>query len=383
MLVRIEDALFDDAHAGDEAHNVELERLALLYCGWDGRHALIIEDATGAHPALDRWLSHQNEQLRAELSLIIQQGLHAATQGTSRTLYVQALHLRRSSDWEGSPPHVNARDAIAFLQTPLRVVLENARNDSAFLRAIMPDQERRNALEIWEQKRWIEYVQAGGCSEMEHLVRGMDARASLLHWCLFDSDAREPGDEPANNRKLREACEASNVKHHRLERREAENYISLTTLEALCEAPTGQGPRSRERAMFEAWCSLTPTQRHHFNMKEGFEGDTPKRSRPAAYMMRHWRLLHPRPSDARRRQTRRATYATRRTPFYGNLTEATWQQLRQGFGAEKLRKLFQRILGPLPVQEGTNAFDQRQLPSDPHDALPERMAIFNALLSLL
>ncbi|NJL27903.1 MAG: hypothetical protein HC897_08385 [Thermoanaerobaculia bacterium] len=91
-------------------------------------------------------------------------------------------------------------------------------------------------------------------------------------FAVFDSDALAPGYPSKPSEDLRKSCTAALVPHHRLFRRNAESYLPVPALEAWAKKlPVAQ--REKQLRKVRAFAKLRADQRHHFNLKAGFDGD--------------------------------------------------------------------------------------------------------------
>ena len=75
--------------------------------------------------------------------------------------------------WPDDPAQMPARlpllVALELLQRPLRLLLENGRNDWAFLEKVVPKAWKK----LWGravEKRWLEEQNAGGITEMKQII---------------------------------------------------------------------------------------------------------------------------------------------------------------------------------------------------------------------
>lgn len=96
-------------------------------------------------------------------------------------------------------------------------------------------------------------------------------RSHHTHWVLFDSDALRPGIPSGQSEDLRLAC--GTIPHYQLRRRFIESYLTPHALNARAAKRTNRTTVRKRFALLAAFLQLRPEQKHHFNMKIGFEGD--------------------------------------------------------------------------------------------------------------
>ena len=182
--------------------------------------------------------------------------------------------------------------ALRLLRRPLKLLVENSRNDRAFLLKLAepgPRDKLRAAIEAG----WIEFEMGGGLSEIHQRLLGFSGDAHMLAdhlkvelarlWLMFDRDI-DPLDhtqESKQSRKLREYAAQLTVPWplaaHQLERRAIENYIPAETIRGWwCgQADTNAARLARERRAeaFLANTGLSLQARQSYNMKRGLLGD--------------------------------------------------------------------------------------------------------------
>jgi hypothetical protein len=90
-------------------------------------------------------------------------------------------------------------------------------------------------------------------------------------WVMFDSDAMTPGAPSSDSEALRAACQ--DIAHHQLRRRYAESYLTRSALHGWAAGVPRRADRERRLDMFQAFVAMTDDQRHHYNMKHGFDSD--------------------------------------------------------------------------------------------------------------
>ncbi len=164
----------------------DLTLLGLCAFGLSGRHRVVRDDAA----VWSQWAQGFGTSLEEDLSVAWEISDQSATIGrpvaklrvtpTQRCLRVSDLRL---------PP----QEAFNLLARPLRVLLENGRNDRTFLLAFA-DVPMRKDLDEAESKGWLEFETAGGIGELKVRLKAIAPEAQLLRTLyLCDSDAKVPG----------------------------------------------------------------------------------------------------------------------------------------------------------------------------------------------
>jgi hypothetical protein len=175
--------------------------------------------------------------------------------------------------WSGSPPQkpttvikVTASelpDLAHDLCRAAAVIVEDQVSDTCFLRVVAEtfDQARiTTALD----KGWLEPRHAGGKNRMEQFATSDRDRFRRFPRvvALLDSDSCYP-EHRTECHIIAEKLTSLDVPTHVLTLREVENYVPNRIL-------AGLSPRKVSRGVLAALRTLTPQQRGHFDMKEGF-----------------------------------------------------------------------------------------------------------------
>lgn len=243
----------DDQIFAGSAHP-ELHEL-LLACR-DGRHQL--EVLPPAAPCLKQWLVDHAGSVREHYQEILDT--------SQRELAISARRVTLSI------PKVPLQVALILVKTPLCVLVENERNDGAFLRAVLRgprEQEWRAAL----QKDWLAFDSPGGMQEVEKRIQSetVDPRRTYV---VCDSDARRPSEPSQAAQRLARLCQQKSIRHHLLQRRASENYLPIAALSLWVEEDRHGSTKPKElRRLLKQFQALSPPMRHHFHMKAGLAGD--------------------------------------------------------------------------------------------------------------
>lgn len=263
MIVTLEDSLFTSSPT--------LQLLSVIRLGFEGWHLIQTDPVfdPAADRAVNRWLARQDESAREEVQLTFEMGLEEAALGIPLE---RSLRITEdpASDWSANPPCVSLEVALPLLRAPLRVLVENRQNDGAFLQTVAP-RPWREKLRQAIQRRWIE-LEHGGGADMQARLATLTREEALRLWAMFDSDAREPGKPSELSERLCGTCHQQKVPYHRLQRRSIENYLPVKALESWAYTG-GRNRRSSRRRIVAAFSHMQPEQRHHYNMKGGFERD--------------------------------------------------------------------------------------------------------------
>lgn len=265
MIILLADELFASG-------NEDLPLLSLLHLGYERRHSL--QTDPGYEPEADRevnrWLARQSERVREEVLITLKAGLKTDAHGVPAESVVRIV-CREQPDWGANPPDLPLAMALPLLRRPLRLLVEDAPNDGAFLQTVAPNLWRRRLQEALE-KKWVEIGHGGGLSRMRSVAESVRHEDILQLWLLFDSDAREPGQPSRQSEELRHACLRAGIPHHQLLRRASENYLPVKALQAWAESSSGN-LRTLRRRKANAFASMSPDHRHHYGMKHGFQKD--------------------------------------------------------------------------------------------------------------
>ena len=234
-----------------------------------GRHRIHVEDDQA--PAFRQWMDTQPEGQRDECLLALGMSLELDAREPSRhEVRVAAV---AESLWTGDPPRLTLQDAHDLLRRRYEIVVEDADSDRAFLLA-MATPEQRDFLEKHEGNDHLLFRHGGGISKIRQAITEHKQRLGGRLGCfvLFDSDALRPQQPSAQSQEVATLCEeAPTLAHHRLARRNIENYLPRDALRGHVHRPP---PRRRPHvATFDSFVRMRDEQRFHYNMKRGFAGD--------------------------------------------------------------------------------------------------------------
>lgn len=248
MRVVVNDVIFS---VQDSDHDASLHELVLSCRG--GRHQ--IEVVPQPAPLCHHWLSKHAGRVADYYQYIFDSSLRELATSTTKS-FVRI-------------PDASLSDALCLLKAPLSILVENERNDGAFLRAVLRGPREREWKTALDQ-RWLVFDNGGGMQEMGRRIQASspDPRRTYV---VYDSDARRPSEPSPEARRLARLCDAANLSNHVLKRRERENYLPSEALQLWVEE-SKHNTKSLRRLLSQ-FRRLTDEQRHHFNMRRGLKGD--------------------------------------------------------------------------------------------------------------
>ncbi|MBK4995835.1 hypothetical protein IAE39_004009 [Pseudomonas sp. S37] len=266
MKVIISEGIIKDAVDSGVIH--KLHRLFYFAC--EGRHAVIPESLSEA----EEWLA----SLDVHTKLVYQRALEFSARASSTlasNVSTVVVVAQGSDVWDVRTSSLTLDNAIAMLNEPLGILLENANNDWCFLYGVMKESERAVMARAIEE-RWAETLHGGGSDLIQRVTERAKSPAQRLRtFVLFDSDRRHPDElRPEWAPRQPEVCqgfqnESAVVQakvggYWRLRRRFIESYM-----------PKSELAKMHETDKVESFFRLTTQAQWYFNMKKGFRGDEP------------------------------------------------------------------------------------------------------------
>lgn len=241
--------------------------VTLINHALDDRHRIEIDDD---HPDVDAWVTQQAEGLREEIRVALEVSAQAEVLEPSHTV-VEVTRMG-ASDFVRNPIRLHLEDARQFLESPFVVLLEDQVSDRGFLARVMSEEERQ----FFDRRvaaGFIRIDHGGGVGPMTRRIAEESAAPANRHrlWLLFDSDAMQPGQPSRDSERLRLA--STRVPHYQLRRRYIESYLPHPALQAWAANQANRRIREERLARFRAFVDISEPQRHHYNMKTGFDGD--------------------------------------------------------------------------------------------------------------
>ena len=263
MRVTLEAPLFDSNRVDP------LDLLALLQLGYEGRH-LMATDPLDDH-RVESWLAARGRLEAEACSLALENGLLEQTRAPRTPISVRVTSSSVPPRFAPGELVLSLADALVLLRSEFRVLVENNHSDRDFLLAIMPAEWKAKILDM-ESKGWLRFELGGGVTQMTETVRNMAGNhlERVSTWVMFDSDALAPHRPGPNIPALVNLCTRL-VPFHCLERRAIENYIPLMALNHWADLPARD--REVKLAKARALPQASRSQRAHYNMKYGFNGD--------------------------------------------------------------------------------------------------------------
>lgn len=234
----------------------------------DGRHRLWVADEQ-SQAFLD-WFGALPLSQQEEWRLILDEGYRLeALEPAVRELVVTR---GGAAEWKTSPPKLSLDEAANYLNAPFVVLLEDWRSDRDFLLAVASAELRKYILDMVRIGA-VAFENGGGITNMLGRAEALGAAPSdaTRLWIMFDGDGMRPDKCGSDAEKLHDICEKHSIPKHRLIRRSIESYLPPPALGDWADNPRS-GRRERIRA-YRAFNRLSAPQRHHYNMKDGFDQD--------------------------------------------------------------------------------------------------------------
>ncbi len=281
MIIVLRGELFE----GNDTDDLAL--LAILGAEHGERHKVRLSPAyrpRGTSP-FHGWLERQSTRIQDQVRLVLERGLDERDfnipGGEPRIIVERRTVPVWPDSFERGSVRLPLEMARELATRPLRLLLENGRNDWGFLDKIVPGTWK----ERWKRAaraHWLEPEMAGGITEIPNIIRQQVAEEHarrLRTWVMFDSDARIEGHLSPWARKALGACEEWSVSHHLLERRAIENYIPGATFLEWARRQPNREARNDKHARVTAYLEMNPEQRHYYNVKAGFKQDAESREK--------------------------------------------------------------------------------------------------------
>jgi hypothetical protein len=259
-----------------------LDLFALFRLGLDIDSPHLIQTEPLQAKEIDNWLNRQDDKTRQLCQQILEFGFRRETDINPNfpPATIQVSEVKKPQ-WNLSKNRILHRlpldKAVKFLYQPFSIFVENRRNDRAFIEAVATGW-RKERLKKFLQNNAIEFNGGGGIGEV---LKWVEEIAEIPEKCyrgfaLFDSDALKPNEPSKQSEDVVRACHQK-IPYHQLKRRAIENYLPYETL----ATGMGMGVHQqihgvKKKNLVNAFKQLNPEQRHHFNMKHGFERDKVK-----------------------------------------------------------------------------------------------------------
>ncbi len=166
-------------------------------------------------------------------------------------------------------------EALVVLDTPLKLILENAENDAYFIMALMDNFKKKGKkIKLHWSEGWLKFDMGGG-STIPNVIKNekqrfennkgkfpKESHVYLRYFILIDSDKSYPNAILNDDKqKLIQLLENNNIKYHVLEKREMENYMPDIVFSEI------QGNQN----YIKAYLDLEPVQKDYFDIEKGFD----------------------------------------------------------------------------------------------------------------
>ncbi len=179
----------------------------------------------------------------------------------------------------------NIEEAIRFFSTPVAIVIENSLNDSYFLKAIFShfdpkDEHGRRRLVEFLRNDWIQFVNAGGWTNIRNIINGRSQSFEELAknnsknpnnylrcFVLMDSDRQYATNNIQDKEDLKKWLEDLGIKVHILNKRAMENYMPDEVIKVL---PTINSKYKQFQKWVNAYDNLNQEQKDYLNYQKGF-----------------------------------------------------------------------------------------------------------------
>ena len=254
-------------------------------------HALALNGGDELFRFIDRLVDRAADEVHRievpDADLLQSSGWYEGARPTRRKILTSAVAVPPRRHTTDPGPHAkqlevcdtdSARLADKLAHTPLTILVEDREADGILLEILVEELGSPELRSLWAcgqavTPRAIEFENSTGIGAMPERVNRAVSDAKIegrppRYFVLCDSDARWPGDSGPSNRaiaKLRQTCVDASIPLHVLQKRNAENYIPDTVIEAVRDDPNNITNIHR----FNALLRRTPVQRDHFPVKDG------------------------------------------------------------------------------------------------------------------
>ena len=226
----------------------------------DGWHVWDLTDARDVEAIREsKWFKDPGRQ-----GVKVEDLLVASTKLGAWTLKPHGRCLRVTANPQ-APDELAAEQALHLAQEPLIILVENRNSDGAFGRRVVKELEKPLS-HLWDRPTEpIRFDSVGGKGQMAQEVRNrMRGPRPTRLVAVIDSDRKGNSDQPSGEaRTLRRVCENNGLSCWVLAKREAENYLTMSLLNA--RPNTGTDHRQR----VATWDRLSDDQKNYFDMNNG------------------------------------------------------------------------------------------------------------------
>lgn len=266
MIIRLASSVFEDSSLFNSV-------IALLELSKSGRIYIAVQDDTAA--AYTEWLAQQTKDTRAQWRVALDWSELDQASFQMQSVLVDG---REDDDWTSNPPQLTVPTAVKLSARTFDILVENQRNDRAFLLAFAGDS--KGILMRLEDSHAIRFSGAGGIGELKAVLRDQVSTQKyrrLKNFALFDSDGEAPGHVSAAAQAVIDEAASHEVPAHCLERRAIENYLPTPAVFDFVGSRSSRNQRRALQKVADAFKPLTGDQKNHFPMKAGLpENPTPR-----------------------------------------------------------------------------------------------------------
>jgi hypothetical protein len=223
--------------------------------------------------SFDRRITRIPEEFHPNDIEILEQYMAASEIGESMTPSCEVI--TDASDIHDEK-RFSVEEALEYVGSSLRILVENNSNDSALILAIISAYLPSDSLSgnAYYGQRLLEFDNAGGCMNvepfLEEKLRQLNGRTKFLrYFVVLDGDKRYPEHEVVKYDKMKRSLDSMKIPYHILEKRCMENYLPVECF-----------PDSDlNREWLSAYRALLPRQRDFLNIAKGFADDLSDRNR--------------------------------------------------------------------------------------------------------
>lgn len=230
----------------------------IIYDIEDGRHEWHIDDPDAIEQS--RWFQGH----RASLRVMLEKAAIRPTPRKPRRLHQTLLIVGADTP----PGALSPGKAVQFLQTPLKILMENRNTDGAFLDAVLAVLADPETVRLKEELEALVYDSPGGNGELKKLVEDVHEKALWKGHppravVFTDSDGPRAGQMSDQAKAVAETCQTLGMPCVVLRKRSIENYVPDEVIVEWGNEPKQTSARPRVAAILR----LVGEQRDHFPMK--------------------------------------------------------------------------------------------------------------------
>jgi len=179
--------------------------------------------------------------------------------------------------------HFNVEEAIRFFNQPVSIILENNKNDSSFIIAIINYFDNKGVVKEHLKNNWIKFENAGGCSNignfLDAFLKGYDDLAVKNNrelsdyfrgMVILDSDLEYPTQSPKHTKLIDTLTKKGITNIHVLEKRMMENYMPDEIFKQLRDEPLPKTLNKPWLNKYKKWINvylnLNDVQKNHLKI---------------------------------------------------------------------------------------------------------------------